>query len=128
MSLTIYHNPRCSKSRQTLQIIADSGSEHRVVNYLQDAPSAATIIELAKRLGVAVEDLLRRGEATFKDASDLPSLQDDQALAEWLAAHPIVLQRPIVVNESIDSESIDNKSKGSAIIGRPPENVRVLLS
>ncbi len=117
MSVTIYHNPRCSKSRKTLEIIADSGTEHDVVLYLDDTPDAATIVDIANRLGMAVQDILRRGESEFREATDLPPLDDDQALAEWLAAHPIVIERPIVV----DAET------GVAVIGRPPENVKPLL-
>ena len=117
MALTIYHNPRCSKSRKTLQMIRDAGVEPAIVLYLQDAPEAADILSIAARLGVAVAGLLRRGEDEFKHADDLPDPHDQAALAAWLAAHPVVLQRPIV----IDSET------GNAVIGRPPENVLPLL-
>jgi arsenate reductase len=117
MALTIYHNPRCSKSRKTLEIITQSGIEPTIVLYLQDTPGAPDILDIAGRLGMSVADLLRRGESEFKDATDLPSLDDDTALARWVEAHPIVLQRPIVVDDD----------SGRAIIGRPPENVRVLL-
>lgn len=117
MALTIYHNPRCSKSRQTLQLVADSGVEHNIVQYLQDSPDAATILDIAAKLNIAVAGLLRRGERDFQDADDLPALDDDAALATWVAAHPIVMERPVVV---------DNES-GKAILGRPPENVEELL-
>lgn len=116
MALTIYHNPRCSKSRKTLELIHDAGVEPQVVLYLQDTPSAEEIQALAEKLGMQVADLLRRGESTFKEASDLPDLDDNAALAAWVAANPIVLERPIVVD--------GNK----AIVGRPPENVQALLS
>ena len=116
MALTIYHNPRCSKSRKTLELIHDAGVEPQVVLYLQDTPSAEEIQALAEKLGMPVSDLLRRGESTFKEASDLPDLDDNIALAAWVAANPIVLERPIVVD--------GNK----AIVGRPPENVQALLS
>lgn len=117
MALTIYHNPRCSKSRKTLEIIRTAGIEPTVVLYLQDAPDAAEILAVAARLGTPVADLLRRGESAVKDATDLPGLDDDTALATWIAAHPIALQRPIVV----DPES------GRAVVGRPPEKVEDLL-
>lgn len=117
MSVTIYHNPRCSKSRQTLELLTNSGVEHAVVLYLEDAPDASKIKELATNLGVSVADLLRRGEPEFKAANDLPDLSDNDALAAWVAAHPKVLERPIVV---------DNES-GKTIMGRPPENVLQLL-
>ncbi len=118
MALTIYHNPRCSKSRKTLEIIRDAGVEPQIVLYLQNAPDAADILNIAARLGTRVAELLRRGESAFKEARDLPDLDDNAALARWLAAHPIVLQRPIVV----DGDS------GAAVIGRPPLNVLSLLS
>ena len=118
MSLRIYHNPRCSKSRNTLAIIQDAGIEPTIVRYLDEAPSAAEILDLAQKLGGTVADLLRRGEAEFKNASDLPDLNDDEALAAWVAAHPKVLERPIVVDTA----------SGKAIMGRPPENVNQLLS
>jgi len=118
MAVTIYHNPRCSKSRRTLQIITDSGTAHKLVLYLEESPDAATIVGLAGKLGMSVAELLRRGESEFKEASDLPELADDARLAEWVAAHPIVLERPIVVNDE----------SGKAVIGRPPENVSALLS
>ena len=118
MALRIYHNPRCSKSRQTLEIIRGAGIEPEIVLYLQDAPSATEIAELAQMLGRPLADLLRRGEDEFRNAGDLPNLEDDMALATWLAAHPKVIERPIVV----DIES------GRAVLGRPPENVNRLLS
>ena len=117
MALTIYHNPRCSKSRKTLEIINNAGIEPLIVHYLDNTPDAATIQNFAGMLGIAVADLLRRGESEFKEASDIPDLDDDAALAMWIEAHPIVLERPIVV----DAEA------GKAIVGRPPENVEELL-
>jgi len=118
MAVTIYHNPRCSKSRQTLQLITDSGTAHTVVLYIEVPPDGAAIVDLAAKLGMSVAQLLRRGESEFKEASDLPDLADDARLADWLAAHPIVLERPIVINDK----------SGKAVIGRPPENVSALLS
>jgi len=118
MAVTIYHNPRCSKSRQTLQLITDSGIAHKVVLYLEGPLNAATIVDLAGKLDLSVAELLRRGESEFKEAADLPDLADDARLADWVTAHPIVLERPIVVNDE----------SGKAIIGRPPENVSALLS
>jgi arsenate reductase len=117
MTLTIYHNPRCSKSRKTLEIISESGTPHEIVSYLDEMPDSAILLMIVKQLDLRVADLLRRGESEFKDATDLPDLDDDVALAAWLTQHPIVLERPIVV----DSES------GRAVLGRPPENVQALL-
>ncbi len=118
MSLTIYHNPRCSKSRETLQIIQEAGITPGIVEYLAEAPSAARIVQLAALLGVPVQDLLRRNEAEFVDAKDLPDLADDAALAAWIARNPRVLERPIIVDDDANK----------AVIGRPPENVRELLT
>ena len=116
MSITIYHNPRCSKSRKTLELLEAAGVTPEVVKYLDNPPTAERICVLAASVGVPVADLLRRGEDEFKSAADLPALDDDAALAAWIARHPKVLQRPIV----IDDET------GSAVIGRPPENVNAL--
>lgn len=117
MALTIYHNPRCSKSRETLKILNDAGIEPTIVLYLKNAPAADELLEVAKQLGTPVSALLRRGEKEFKDAQDLPDLDDDAAVARWLSAHPIVLQRPIVIDTDL----------GKAVLGRPPENAKDLL-
>lgn len=113
MSIRIYHNPRCSKSRNSLNLLLESGAEPEVIEYLRTPPDAATIQRLAKLIGVPVAGLLRRGEAEFKEAADLPELGDDAALAAWLADHPRVIERPIVVSAAGDR----------ALIGRPPESV-----
>ncbi|MGI9270440.1 MAG: arsenate reductase (glutaredoxin) [Woeseiaceae bacterium] len=115
--LTIYHNPRCSKSRQTLEIITESGIEPAIVQYLENPPDAARILHMAGLLRIPVAALLRRGEDDFKNATDLPDLDDDAALANWIEQNPRVLERPIVVDDSGDR----------AIVGRPPENVRELI-
>ncbi len=117
MPLTIYHNPRCSKSRATLALLEEAGAAPRVVPYLDAPPPAARILELASLLGIPVRELLRTGEAEVADADDLPDPADDAALAEWISRHPRALQRPIVVDDDA----------GRACIGRPPENVRDLL-
>jgi len=101
-----------------LDIIRAAGVEPAIQLYLEDTPSAVQIAAMANKLGLTVADLLRRGESEFKEATDLPNLDDDMALAEWLQSHPIVLERPIVVDSS----------SGRAVVGRPPENVNELLS
>jgi arsenate reductase len=116
MALTIYHNPRCSKSRKTLELIRDAGVEPEIVLYLEDTPTAEQIRIIAGKLGMNVADLLRRGESAFKEATNLPDLDDNVALATWVAANPIVLERPIVFDGD------------RAVVGRPPENVQALLS
>ena len=117
MTITIFHNPRCSKSRKTLELIHNAGVVPRVVRYLEDPPDAAAILRIAELLDVPVSQLLRRGETDYKEATDLPKLDDDAALAAWLADNPRVLQRPVVVNDE----------RQLAVIGRPPENVHELL-
>jgi arsenate reductase len=118
MSITIYHNPRCSKSRKTLELLQESGIEPTIVEYLNTPPSAATTLRHAQLMGIPVANLLRRGEDEFKEAVDLPDLDDDAALAAWLEDHPRVIERPIVVDDDSDT----------AVIGRPPENVLELIS
>lgn len=117
MTLTIYHNPRCSKSRNTLELIEGRGVTPVIVPYLDAAPNATTILHLAKALSLPVKAMLRTGEQEFKDAAGSLDIDDDQALAEWLAQHPRALERPIVIDEQT----------GQAVIGRPPENVLTLL-
>lgn len=117
MSITIYHNPRCSKSRKTLEILEQSGITPTIVEYLSTPPDAETTLRHARLIGVRVADLLRRGEEEFKQANDLPDLDDDDKLAKWLEAHPKVIERPIVVDEANDR----------AVVGRPPENVLELV-
>ena len=117
MAITIYHNPRCSKSRKTLEIIENAGVSPRVIRYLEDPPDADRIVELAATVGVPVCELLRRNEDEFRQAGDLPDLDDDAALAAWLNRHPRVIQRPIVIDDDA----------GVAVVGRPPENVTAIL-
>jgi arsenate reductase len=117
MSITIYHNPRCSKSRKTLELLVQSGISPTIVEYLNTPPDAEATLRHARLIGVSVADLLRRGEEEFKQANDLPDLDDDAALAKWLEAHPKVIERPIVVDEANDR----------AVLGRPPEKVLELV-
>ncbi len=115
MSVTIYHNPRCSKSRQTLALIEGKGISPEVVLYLETPLTAAGIRDILAKLGIGPRDLMRRGESVYKDGNlGDPSLDDD-ALIEAMVANPILIERPIVV-------------KGDkAVIGRPPENALGLL-
>ncbi len=117
MAITIYHNPRCSKSRKTLELIENAGVRPTVVRYLEEPPGADRIRELASTIGGPVSDLLRRNEDEFRRATDLPDLDDEASLAAWLARHPRVMQRPIVIDDDA----------GVAVIGRPPENVQEIL-
>ncbi|HLS98215.1 MAG: arsenate reductase (glutaredoxin) [Porticoccaceae bacterium] len=113
--ITIYHNPRCSKSRQTLALLEARGLEPRVIPYLDTPPDAATLKSLLKKLGIGPRDLLRKGEEEYK-ANDLgnPDL-DDQALIDAMVKYPRLIERPIVVNGN------------RAALGRPPEAVLDIL-
>lgn len=120
MTITIYHNPSCSKSRKTLELIREHGIEPHIVEYLKTPPDAATILKIAKLLEVPVADLVRQsgpgGQAGSGDATF--SSNDNPAAADWLASHPKLLQRPLIVDEE----------KNVAVIGRPPEAVLGLLA
>jgi arsenate reductase len=118
MNVTIYHNPACSKSRKTLEIIESQGVRPKIVEYLLQPPAPGALLHLAGMLELPLADLLRTSETDFAESPTRVPVDDGQALAQWLNEHPRVLQRPIVVDE-------DN---GRAIIGRPPENVLKLLS
>ena len=112
---TIYHNPRCSKSRQTLQLLQEHGIEPEVVLYLETPPTADTLTSLLGKLGIGARDLLRTGEDTYKQLQLKDSNLSDAQLIEAMIQHPKLIQRPIVV-------------KGNrAVLGRPPENVLELL-
>lgn len=111
--LTIYHNPRCSKSRQTLQIIQDANAECEIVEYLKAPLSEATLREIASKLGVSALEMMRTKETEFKE-QHLKGASDD-ALFAAMAATPKLMERPIVVKAD------------KAVIGRPPENVSSLL-
>ena len=115
MAVTIYHNPRCSKSRQTLALLQDKGIEPEVVEYLKDTPDADTLEALLMKLDLEPRELMRRKEAPYKDLGlDDPGLSR-QALIAAMVEHPILIERPIVV-------------KGAkAALGRPPEKVLEIL-
>ena len=101
-----------------MELLEQAGAAPTIIEYLKSPPDAATTLRNAKLVGVRVADLLRRGEEEFKQANDLPDLDDDSALAAWLERHPEVIERPIVVDEA----------GNRAVIGRPPENVLELVS
>jgi len=112
--MKIYHNPRCSKSRQTLDIIRQSGTEPEIIEYLNAVPSEEELAGVIALLGIKPEELVRKSEDDYKDHFKGKVLTD----AEWIAAmvrHPKLIERPIVV------------SNKKAVLGRPPENVRKLL-
>jgi arsenate reductase len=97
VTVTIYHNPACGTSRNVLALIRDSGEEPRIVEYLKTPPTRAELADLIRRMGIPVRALLRRKGTPYDDMNlDDPALTDDQLLAAMLA-HPILINRPIVV-------------------------------
>ena len=111
--VSLYHNPRCSKSRQTLALLEERGIEPEIIEYLKTPPDTATITGLLDKLGIPAIELIRRGEAPFAELGLADG--DDAALIEAMVSHPVLIQRPIVV------------SGEQARIGRPPENVLDIL-
>ncbi|MES9969390.1 MAG: arsenate reductase (glutaredoxin) [Candidatus Thiodiazotropha sp.] len=115
MSIEIYHNPRCSKSRQTLQLLQDKGIDPDVVEYLKTPPDKATLEQILDMLGLEPRELMRKKEKEYKALQlDDPALSRDQ-LIEAMIANPKLIERPIVIQN------------GKAAIGRPPEQVLEIL-
>ena len=115
MSVTIYHNPQCSKCRITLQLLKDKDTEPTVVEYLKTPPDAKTLEELLTKLGMEPRDLMRKHETEYKDNDlDDESLTRDQ-LIQAMIDFPRLIERPIVV------------ANGKVAIGRPVENVMDIL-
>ncbi len=115
MSKTIiWHNPRCSKSRQTMDILTENGVEAEVVKYLETIPSVQDITEVLKKLGISARELMRTKEDEYKELN-LKDENDEVKLIEAMAAHPKLIERPIVI--------VGDK----AVLGRPPEKVLELI-
>ena len=115
MSITIYHNPRCSKSRQTLALLEENGVTPEVVLYLSDTPSAKELSDIIKKLGISARELLRKKESEYAELNLKDESLSDSALIKAMVDHPKLIERPIVV-------------KGQkAVLGRPPENALELL-
>jgi arsenate reductase len=112
--MKIYHNPRCSKSRQTLDLIRKAGIEPEIVDYLNHTPTETELGELVRMLGISPRQLVRTGEGVFKEKFKGRDLSDQEWLAA-LAKYPKLIERPIVVKQK------------KAVLGRPPENVNALL-
>jgi len=113
----IYHNPRCSKSRATLALLQSQGLELPIIDYLQHPPSPEVLLAICQVLGCAPLELMRTGEARFKELG--LSKQDTRSPAEWcqlMHDNPSLIERPLVVYQ------------GRAALGRPPENVLNILS
>lgn len=115
MTITIYHNPRCSKSRRTLELLRDQGREPRILEYLKTPPDTATLERLLDRLGLEPRELMRKKEKAYQEHGLAnPELSRD-ALIAAMVAHPQLIERPIVVTDD------------KAVLGRPPEAVLDIL-
>ncbi len=115
MAVTIYHNPRCSKSRQTLQLLQDRGIEPEIVEYLKTPPSPEQLDTVLAKLGIEPRALMRTKEAAYREAGMADQELSRRALIDLMVANPIVIERPIVVNGA------------RAALGRPPESVLSIL-
>ena len=112
---TIYHNPRCSKSRQTLQLLQDRGVEPEIVLYLEQTPDATELQSVLTKLGISARALLRKGEDAYKDLNLSDASLSEADLIAAMLNHPKLIERPIVI-------------KGDkAVLGRPPENIEELF-
>jgi arsenate reductase len=115
MSVTIYHNPRCSKSRQTLELLRERGIEPDIIEYLATPPSPAALDQILQLLELEPRALMRQKEAVYSKKSLASASLDRPALIAAMIEDPILIERPIVV------------ANGKAALGRPPENVLAIL-
>ena len=115
MEITIYHNPRCSKSRQTLGILREEGVEPTIVEYLKDPPSADRLAQILGMLEAEPRELMREKEKEFRDLDLADISLSRDALIKAMVDNPILIERPIVIRGD------------KAILGRPPEAVRQIL-
>jgi arsenate reductase len=115
MTPTIYHNPRCSKSRATLALLEARGLKPKIVEYLKTPPSAEELEAILRKLGLKPRELLRTSEPLYAELGLKTRKLDDEALVALMVANPILIERPIVV------------AGGKAAIGRPPESVLAIL-
>ncbi len=115
MSVKIYHNPRCSKSRQTLALLEEKGIKPEIVEYLKTPPSQEELSDILNMLGMAPRELMRRKEAPYKEQGLDDPAKSDAALIAAMHATPVLIERPIVL------------ANGKAAIGRPPEQVLDIL-
>jgi arsenate reductase len=115
MTVTIYHNPRCSKSRQTLQLLEEKHINPHIIEYLKTPPDEATLKQIIDKLGIGPRELLRTGEKEYQEAGLADTSLSDEEIISKMIAYPKLIQRPIVVHGD------------KATIGRPPENVLNIL-
>ena len=111
----IFHNPRCSKSRQTLRILQDNNCEIEIINYLEKDLDVSLIKDILKKLSLKPRDILRTSEQDYKDNNLKEDNLSDDVLIDYMIKYPILIERPIVI-------------KGhKAVLGRPPENILELI-
>ena len=115
MALTIWHNPRCSKSRETLALLEERGLAPRIVLYRETPPTSAEIKDVLYALGARPRDIIRKGEDAYKNLALENQTISDTALLHAMEQHPELIERPIVINGK------------KAALGRPPENVLAIL-
>ncbi|MEP3247839.1 MAG: arsenate reductase (glutaredoxin) [Sneathiella sp.] len=115
MSVKILHNPRCSKSRQTLEIIREEGIEPMIVEYLKTPPNRDELIEILQKLSLSPRQLMRKGEAEYKENNLADDTLSDDQLIDAMVEFPKLIERPIVIHN------------GQVRIGRPPESVLEIL-
>ncbi len=108
--MTIWHNPKCSKSREALKLVEEKGGAHDVVRYLDAPPSRDEIVELLKKLGISARELMRTKEELYKELG-LAEVSDEAKLIDALAEHPRLIERPVLIEGN------------RAVIGRPVEKV-----
>lgn len=111
--ITIYHNPNCSKSRESLRLLTESGNEIEVVEYLKNPPSKNKLMELSKLLGLKPSEFTRKKEAVITEENI--DLSSEEKVLEAMTSYPKIIERPIIVNGD------------RAVIGRPPEKVKDIL-
>lgn len=113
--LTLYHNPRCSKSRAALQLLEERGLSPQIVRYLDTPPTVVQLHEVLSKLGISARALLRTGEDEYKNLNLAAADLSDAQLIDAMVAHPKLIERPILI------------AGNKAIIGRPPEKVLEIL-
>ena len=116
MSITIYHNPKCSKSRQTLKLLEEQGGNPTIIEYLKNPPTAEKLKEILSLLGMSPRDLMRKKEDEYKKLGLANSNLSDGHLIDFMVRNPILIERPIVL------------ANGQAAIGRPPEQILNILN
>ena len=115
MSVTIYHNPKCSKSRQTLELLSAKGITPTIIEYIKNPPTVEKLKEILSQLGIAPRDLMREKEDIYKELELGILSLSDKDLIDLMIEHPILIERPIVI------------ANGKAVLGRPPEQVLDIL-